>query len=323
MSPRNLTAAQAAAQLGVSAKALRIYERHGLIRPGRSAAGWRLYDADAMARAGEVVALRRLGLGLARIAAVLAGAPNALDAALAAQAARLGAEAGAVDAALRRLRADDGAVASSGMGFALPWPWDGECFDPGTPPALGFITGPLGSGKTRLAMRLAEALPDAAFLGLDRLADPDAARRLAADPVLAGKVEYALTRLEADGARRSPALRTLMVALEAAAPAALVVDLVEEGLDADTQRALIAHLRRRPQPARRLWLMTRSTAILNLAEVGADEPILYCPANHAPPFRAAACSGGHGHEALATCLAAPEVRMRTAGVIAVRQACIS
>ena len=318
MSPRNLTPAQAAAQLGVSAKALRLYEQHGLIRPGRSAAGWRLYDTDAMARAGEVVALRRLGLGLARIAVVMAGAPEALDAALAAHAARLGAEAGAVEAALGRLR-DTRDASASGMGFALPWPWDGEWFDPGVPPALGFITGPLGSGKTRLAMQLAEVLPDAAFLGLDRLADPDVAPRLAVNPALAARVEQMLARLEADGARRTPALLVLVTALVADGPATLVIDLVEEGLDAPTQRALIAELRRRREPARRLWLMTRSTAILDLAEVGADEPILFCPANHSPPFRAAACAPGHGHEAIATCLATPAVRARTAGIVAVRQ----
>jgi hypothetical protein len=82
---------------------------------------------------------------------------------------------------------------------------------------------------------------------------------------------------------------------------------------------VIADLRRHRKPERRLWLMTRSSAILDLAEVGTDEPILFCPASHSPPFRAAARAGGHGHEALATCLAAPDVRLRTAGVIAVRQ----
>lgn len=315
MSPRNLTAAQAAAQLGVSAKTLRIYERHGLVAPGRSAAGWRLYDAATMARAAEVAALRRLGLGLAQIATAMAGEPGVLDAALAAQAARLGIAAGQVDAALRRLRPPS-AASSPGAGFALPWPWDGEWFDPGVPPALGFITGPLGSGKTRLAMRLAEKLPGAAFLGLDRVADP----AVTPDPTLAARVEAVLARLDNAGGSRSPALSALVAALEAAEPATLVVDLVEEGLDAVTQRALIAHLRARPAPARPLWLMTRSTAILDLAEAGADEPILYCPANHGPPFRAAHYPGGHGYEAVAMCLAAPEARARTAGVIAVRQA---
>jgi hypothetical protein len=62
--------------------------------------------------------------------------------------------------------------------------------------------------------------------------------------------------------------------------------------------------------------MTRSSAILDLAEVGSDETILYCPANHSPPIRVTAVPGARGYEAVATCLATPEVRARTAGVVA-------
>jgi len=40
---------------------------------------------------------------------------------------------------------------------------------------MNYIIGPLGSGKTRLARRLAETLPDAVFLGLDRLEHGSAA----------------------------------------------------------------------------------------------------------------------------------------------------
>ncbi|MCZ0736247.1 MerR family transcriptional regulator [Phreatobacter sp. AB_2022a] len=56
--------AEAARRLGVSAKALRIYERHGLVAPGRTAAGWRSYGPDDMARLAEIAALRALGLSL-------------------------------------------------------------------------------------------------------------------------------------------------------------------------------------------------------------------------------------------------------------------
>jgi len=38
-------------RLGVSAKALRLYEQRGLIAPLRTAAGWRVYGPDEMARA--------------------------------------------------------------------------------------------------------------------------------------------------------------------------------------------------------------------------------------------------------------------------------
>jgi hypothetical protein len=78
---------------------------------------------------------------------------------------------------------------------------------------------------------------------------------------------------------------------------AIVVDMVEQGLDRATQETLIAHLRQRAKlDTRPLLLMTRSSSNLNLAAVGPD-----------------------GYEAVATCLASPEVRARTAGVIAWRR----
>ncbi len=64
-----LNASEAAKRLGVSAKALRLYEQRGLIAPIRTAAGWRAYGPDEMARAAEIVALRALGLSLAQVAA--------------------------------------------------------------------------------------------------------------------------------------------------------------------------------------------------------------------------------------------------------------
>ncbi len=62
--------------------------------------------------------------------------------------------------------------------------------------------------------------------------------------------------------------------------------------------------------------MTRSNAILDLAAVGMEEAILYCPANHSPPMLVAPYPGAAGYEAVAMCLASPEVRARTAGVVA-------
>ena len=66
-----LNPSAAARKLGVSAKALRIYEARGLITPIRSAAGWRAYGPDEMTRASEIAALRSLGFSLAQIARVL------------------------------------------------------------------------------------------------------------------------------------------------------------------------------------------------------------------------------------------------------------
>jgi hypothetical protein len=59
---------------------------------------------------------------------------------------------------------------------------------------------------------------------------------------------------------------------------------------------------------------------LDLAAVGTDEAIIFCPANHSPPTRVGPYPGAAGYEAVATCLASPEVRARTEGVIAWRPA---
>jgi DNA-binding transcriptional MerR regulator len=64
-------AAEAARRLGVSLKALRIYEQRGLLRPKRTKAGWRIYGAKEFARIKEVLALKGLGLSLAQIADLL------------------------------------------------------------------------------------------------------------------------------------------------------------------------------------------------------------------------------------------------------------
>lgn len=333
-----LNPSEAARRLGVSAKALRLYERRGLLEPVRSAAGWRAYGPGEMARAGEIVALRALGLSLAQVARVLDGATQDLGPALAAHQATLEARmrqiAGAVEQ-IRSLRADiaRGQVPAAGdlarllrptgsirVAFDLPWPWGGERFELNDVRALNYIIGPLGSGKTRLAKRLAETLPGAAFLPMERTGDGGIAARaqMNADPALKARVDETLAWLVEDGAALSDALVTLIAGLEAEAPTIFVVDMVEQGLDQATQEALIARLRRRGPGSRPLFLMTRSSAILDLAAVGPDETIILCPANHSPPTSVAPYPGAPGHEAVATCLASPDVRARTEGVISWR-----
>jgi DNA-binding transcriptional MerR regulator len=81
---RFLSPSETARRFGVTTKALRLYERHGLIAPVRSASGWRTYGPDQVARLVQILALKRLGLPLARIAELLAGR-NDLDAVLALQ----------------------------------------------------------------------------------------------------------------------------------------------------------------------------------------------------------------------------------------------
>lgn len=104
-----LNPSEAAKRLGVSTKALRLYERRGLIEPTRTEAGWRAYGPNEMDRAGEIVALRTLGLSLAQVALVLKGDPQILEAALAAHQVKLEEQlcqmSGTVEA-VRALRAD-------------------------------------------------------------------------------------------------------------------------------------------------------------------------------------------------------------------------
>lgn len=297
-----LNASEAARRLGVSVKALRIYEQRGLLTPPRSAAGYRVYGPDEMCRAQQIVSLRALGLGLEQVARVLEGEPRSLERALANHEATLDSElrrlvntiakvrslrdqlargqAPAVEEAGYLPRARD----SLGLSFELPWPWGGERFEYRDIRAINYIVGPLGSGKTRLAQRIAETLPGASYLGLERLDDA------------------------------SDALTALLAGLEVEGPSVIVVDMVEQGLDRPTQEALITHLRERARlGARPLFLMTRSSSILDLAAVGADESILLCPANHSTPLRVTPYPGAPGYEAVATCLAPPEVRARVTG----------
>src|SRR6218665_3973496 len=170
-----LSPAEAARRLGVSVKALRLYEQRALLMPRRTEAGWRVYGPDEIARAGEIVALRALGLSLAEVGRVLAGNVPELERALAAHQGRMEGEIGRISDALARvsgLRADlaRGQVPGAGelalvlglgrtsapvVSFELPWPWGGEVFELPSLAPLTYIIGPLGSGKTRLAERLA------------------------------------------------------------------------------------------------------------------------------------------------------------------------
>lgn len=323
-----LSPAEAARRLGVSAKALRIYETRGLLKPHRTEVGWRAYGPAEMARAADIVTLRTLGLSLAQAGRVLDGDAAALATALTAHLGVLEAEthrlAERIEAVRRAIAGiERGAVPEirtlaalvrperrPALAFDLPWPWGGERFELPETRALTYITGPLFSGKTRLAYRIAETLPGAAFVGLDRmkavLETPDEGARSVVD------------RLVGDGATASDALTALVAALEADGPSALVIDMVEQDLDEATQEVLVEYLRDRGPAARPLFLLTRSTAILDLDGVGPDETILFCPANHSPAFVVAPVPGARGYEAVASCLASPEVRARSEGVVAVR-----
>ena len=96
-------ASEAARRLGVSTKALRVYEHAGLIRPRRSPAGWRLYGPRDLEDARGIIALRGLGVGLADIAALQSADAGARRHLLRAYQATLEARAGAVAAAAERV----------------------------------------------------------------------------------------------------------------------------------------------------------------------------------------------------------------------------
>lgn len=326
VSAQYLNPSDAARRLGVSAKALRLYEQRGLVAPLRTAAGWRAYGPLELARAGEIAALRALGLSLAQVERVLAGDPQDLEPALAAHQARLEAEGARLSGLVQQVRELRASLAAGrspqvadlvklgapepALALDLPWPWGGERFELRDIAPITYIVGSLGSGKTRLAMALAQASPGGRFLALDR----NDSGPMPATPAM----EAALAWLEEEGAGRSDALSILLAAVEDPERGALVVDMVEEGLDEATQAALVAYLRKTASAQRPLFLMTRSCAILDLAAVGPDEALLLCPANHAPPMLVAPYPGARGYEALATCLAPPDVRARTHGMIAMR-----
>lgn len=331
---------EASQRLGVSAKALRLYEQRGLIVPVRTEAGWRTYGPVEMERASEIVALRSLGLSLTQVEKVLDGDADCLERALAAHEMALQENLCELAGTIKRIRclrdklingqmpsvSELTQMARAGdrisVDFELPLPWGGEKFELSNIQPLTYITGPLGSGKTRLALKISENLPDAEFLGLDRLDTdfPAMCGRIHSElkPELTLRVNQAMSWLVEEGANASSALSALLIALEAFSAKVLVVDMIEQELDQETQVALIAYLRRRASSARPLIMLTRSNALLDMATVGLSETIIYCPANHSPPIKVTPCPGACGYEAVATCLAPPHVRARTEGVVAMR-----
>ena len=71
-----------ARRLDVTAKALRVYEREGLIAPGRTEAGWRVYGPAHITRLHQIIALKDLGVPLKTIKGVIGGDQDGLRAVL-------------------------------------------------------------------------------------------------------------------------------------------------------------------------------------------------------------------------------------------------
>jgi hypothetical protein len=135
-------------------------------------------------------------------------------------------------------------------------------------PAITYITGPLGSGKTRLARRW---------------------------PRLSRAESSSASSAQTDG---------LLAALETRIRRRSWSTMVEQGLDTPNQRTLIGALRRRGLRARLLFLMTRSwRSSISRSRLGRDDPLL--PRQPQPPIRVAPLPGAPGYEAVATCSLRP------------------
>jgi DNA-binding transcriptional MerR regulator len=85
MRDAHLSPAEAARRLGVSPKALRLYEERGLVKPLRSSSGWRAYGPEQIEALHKITALKRMGFSLACIAQLLKRGHLALASVLSAQ----------------------------------------------------------------------------------------------------------------------------------------------------------------------------------------------------------------------------------------------
>jgi MerR family transcriptional regulator, thiopeptide resistance regulator len=115
----HLTPSETAKRFGVSIKALRLYELHGLLKPlrttnGATGAAWRAYGPDQIARLHQILALKRLGLSLARIGETLAG-EDALDSILALRESVLASDGERVSRALALIRKARAKLASGAV----------------------------------------------------------------------------------------------------------------------------------------------------------------------------------------------------------------
>ncbi len=101
---RAMRPADVARRLGLTVKALKTYERAGLLRPGRTRRGWRTYSEADVERLSRALAFKAMGFSLSQIAGLLDAEPAVLEAALAAQELYLLRRRAEVDAVLAELR---------------------------------------------------------------------------------------------------------------------------------------------------------------------------------------------------------------------------
>src|SRR5882672_2491867 len=109
-------AAECARRTGLTVRALRVYERHGLIEPARSGKGWRCYGPRELQRLNVIVTLKALGMTLAQIRTLLKTKSPPLARVLQIQLRACSARKDAVEKALALVRA---ALATIGSGKPL------------------------------------------------------------------------------------------------------------------------------------------------------------------------------------------------------------
>jgi DNA-binding transcriptional MerR regulator len=107
-----------ARRFGLTTKALRVYEREGLLKPARTAAGWRVYGPEHFVRLHLIVVLRDLGLPLKAVRTLLYRKTPSLVALLTVQQEALEAKRTRIDRAISLLTAARGDL-SSGRALSL------------------------------------------------------------------------------------------------------------------------------------------------------------------------------------------------------------
>lgn len=116
-SDQHLTAADCAREIGLTTRALRVYEDRGLLTPARTAKGWRVYGPTEIARLNEILTLRSMGLSLSQIGTVLESGGTDFATLLHMQEQQLSERRRDIDAALARIGALQPALT---QGHTLP-----------------------------------------------------------------------------------------------------------------------------------------------------------------------------------------------------------
>lgn len=106
---------------GVTVKALRHYDRLGLLQPRRSSSGYRLYSSGDLDRLERIAALKFLGVPLKQIKGVLDRSGLTLRQALATQRTVLEDKRRALGRAIRAIHDAEHALASGGAAEAAAW----------------------------------------------------------------------------------------------------------------------------------------------------------------------------------------------------------